>query len=71
MKSGGAHPLATGDYLYLEAKQAHQFTCVSSCAVFDVIDGAFDIHYVNAEGNEIPVERALKTTARPAATKKP
>jgi quercetin dioxygenase-like cupin family protein len=71
MKSGGAHMLTAGDYLYLAAKQAHQFTCISSCVLFDVIDGAFDIHYVNAEGNEIPVEQALKTTAKPAAAKKP
>src|ERR1019366_7399275 len=52
MKSGGAHTMAMGDYLYLPAKQAHQFACVSSCVVFDVIDGAFDIHYVDSEGKE-------------------
>ena len=41
------------------------------CVVFDVIDGAFDIHYVDAEGQEIPVEQALKPTANPAPAKKP
>ena len=71
MKSGGAHTVAMGDYLYLASKQAHQFTCISSCVVFDVIDGAFDIHYVDAEGKEIPVEQALKTKAKPAPAKKP
>ena len=71
MKSGGAHPMTAGDYVYLPAKMGHQFTCISSCVLFDVIDGAFDIHYINAEGNEIPVEQALKTTAKPAAGKKP
>ena len=69
--SGGAHTMAMGDYLYLAGKQVHQFTCVSSCLVFDVIDDAFDIHYVDKDGNEIPVEQALKTTAKPAAAKKP
>ncbi|HEY5176353.1 MAG TPA: cupin domain-containing protein [Terriglobales bacterium] len=71
MKSGGAHTMAMGDYLYLAAKQAHRFTCISSCVLFDQIDGAFDIHYVNAEGNEIPMEQALKTAAKPAAAKNP
>jgi quercetin dioxygenase-like cupin family protein len=69
--SGGAHNMAMGDYLYLAGRQVHQFTCISSCLVFDVIDDAFDIHYVDKDGNEIPVEQALKTTAKPAAAKEP
>lgn len=71
MKPGGAHTLTAGDYLYLAGKQVHQFTCISSCVVFDVIDGAFDIHYVNSEGNEIPPEQALKPMAKAPAAKKP
>jgi quercetin dioxygenase-like cupin family protein len=69
--SDGANTLVAGDYLYLAGKQMHQFTCISSCLVFDVIDGAFDIHYVDAQGQEIPVEQALKSTANPAPAKKP
>jgi len=69
--SGGAHTMAMGDYLYLAGRQVHQFTCISSCLVFDVIDDAFDIHYVDSEGQEIPVEQALKPAAKPAAAKKP
>jgi quercetin dioxygenase-like cupin family protein len=69
--SGGAHTMAMGDYLYLAGKEIHQFTCISSCLVFDVIDEAFDIHYVDADGKEIPVEQALKPMAKPAAEKKP
>ncbi len=69
--SRGPQALAIGDYLYLAGKQIHQFTCISSCLVFDVIDDAFDIHYVDAEGQEIPVEQALKPTANPAPAKKP
>ena len=71
MKSGGAHTMAMGDYLYLPAKQAHQFTCISSCVLFDVIDGAFDIHYVDNEGKEIPPDQVLKPMAKPAPAKKP
>ena len=69
--SDGANTLVAGDYLYLAGRQVHQFTCISSCVVFDVIDGAFDIHYVDKDGNEIPVEQALKPTAKPATAKKP
>ncbi len=71
MKSGGAHPMAMGDYIFLAGKQVHQFTCISSCVLFDVIGGAFDIHYVDSEGKEIPVEQALKPMAKPAAMQKP
>ena len=69
--SDGANTLVAGDYLYLAGKQMHQFTCISSCLVFDVIDGAFDIHYVDAQGQESPVEQALKSTANPVPAKKP
>jgi quercetin dioxygenase-like cupin family protein len=71
MKPGGARMLTAGDYLYMAGKQVHQFTCISSCLVFDVIDGAFDIHYVNADGKEMTPEEALKPMAKPAAAKKP
>lgn len=71
MKPGGAHMLTAGDYLYMAGKQVHQFTCISSCLVFDVVDGAFDIHYVNADGKEMTPEEALKPMAKPAAAKKP
>jgi len=71
MKPGGAHMMSAGDYMFLAGKQVHQFTCVSNCVVFDVIDGAFDIHYVNAGGTEITPEEALKPMAKPAAAKKP
>ena len=71
MKPAGAHTLTAGDYLFLAGKQVHQFTCISSCLVFDVIDGAFDIHYVNSDGKEMTPEEALKPMAKPAAAKKP
>ncbi len=65
MRPGGAHVLTAGDYLYMAGKQVHQFTCISSCLVFDVIDGAFDIHYVNADGKEMTPEEALKRWPSP------
>jgi hypothetical protein len=36
-----------------------------------VIDDAFDIHYVDSEGKEIPLDQTLKPMAKPAAAKKP
>jgi quercetin dioxygenase-like cupin family protein len=71
MKPTGAHTLTAGDYLYLAGKEVHQFTCSSSCLLFDVPDGAFDIHYVNGEGKEIAPEEALKPMAKAPAAKKP
>ena len=65
MKGGGAPlKLHAGDYVSLPAKGAHQFTCVVSCSFFLSADGAFDIHYVDADGKEIPADQALKTKAK-------
>ncbi len=67
MKDHPADTLSAGDYALLTSKGIHQFTCLSACVVYDVTDGTFDIHYVKADGTEIPPEEALKTTAKPAA----
>jgi quercetin dioxygenase-like cupin family protein len=69
MKGGSPVVLRPGDFLYLAAKHVHQFTCQASCSLFDVTgDAPFDVHYVDANGNEIPPEQALKSA--PAAKKK-
>jgi quercetin dioxygenase-like cupin family protein len=57
-----------GDYVFLPGKHTHEFTCTSNCLLFDMPEGAFDIHYVDKEGTEIPMEQALKKPAK--ATKK-
>jgi quercetin dioxygenase-like cupin family protein len=61
MKDGSPATMAPGDYVNLPGKHVHQFTCQSACKLFIAIDGPFDIHYVDAKGNEIPQEQALKT----------
>ncbi len=71
MKSGGSHPMAMGDYIYLAGKETHRFICSSSCVLFDMIGGAFDVHYVDADGKEIPPDQALKPMAKAGAMKKP
>jgi len=62
-----ATSLKPGDYIYMPAKNSHRFTAVTNVELFLLSDGAFDIHYVDASGNEIPSEQALK--AAPAAAK--
>ena len=67
MRDAAASSVGPGDYAYLPGKHQHQFTCVAACTFFDVIDSAFDIHYVDKDGNEIPAADALKAPAKPAA----
>lgn len=69
MKGGPSAALSPGDYLLLPGKSVHQFTCSASCTVFLVIDGTFDIHYVDASGKEIPPDEALKSKAKAPAKK--
>lgn len=56
---GGATMVGPGGYAMMPSKHAHQFRCVSACSGFVSSDVAFDIHYVDAAGKEIPLEAAL------------
>lgn len=69
MKDEQPMAMKPGDYLYLPAKGIHRFTAKSAVYLYDMPDGAFDIHYVDAEGKEIPPEKALASQikVRPAA----
>lgn len=51
-----------GDFAYLPAHHVHRATCLSSvpCIVFLTSDAAFDVHWVDAAGQEISLEAALK-----------
>jgi quercetin dioxygenase-like cupin family protein len=70
MKDGGAPvALRAGGYISLPGKDVHQFSCVMSCTFFLSADGAFDIHYVDASGAEIPPDQALKPKAKAPAKK--
>lgn len=61
-----------GDFLYMPPKHVHRATCLSSapCIVFLASDAAFDIHWVDDAGQEIPLETALKNM-KPAKTAQP
>ena len=52
--------LEPGAYAFLPGHHLHQFTCLTACTLFDISDGAFDSHYVNNAGNEIPAADALR-----------
>jgi quercetin dioxygenase-like cupin family protein len=64
MKDGTRVMLHAGDYLNLPGKGVHQFTCIAACSFFLSADGAFDLHYVDASGNEIPPDQALKAKTK-------
>jgi quercetin dioxygenase-like cupin family protein len=60
MKEGGRSAvLGPGGYAMLPSKHVHQFSCSSACSFFVYSDGIFDLHYVGANGQEIPPDKAL------------
>jgi quercetin dioxygenase-like cupin family protein len=60
MKDGGhTAMIGPGGYAMLPGKHVHQFTCLSTCVAFVTSDSAFDIHYVDANGKEIPIDSAI------------
>jgi len=72
MKDGQPATVRPGDYLYLPAKHVHQFTAVTAVTMFDLPSGAFDIHYVDPTGAEIPPEKAFSSVikVKPSAAPK-
>ena len=64
-----------GDFIYMPPRHVHRATCLGAapCFVFLSSDAAFDIHWVDADGKEIPIEVALKAAkhSKPAAPAKP
>ena len=59
MKGGSSAILGPGGYVLMPSKHHHQFTCTSACSAFVTSDGAFDIHYVDANGKELSPDAAL------------
>ncbi len=58
-----------GDFAWMPSHQAHQARCTgpAPCTFFIESDAAFDIHYVDQGGNEIPLEEALKAAEKTTA----
>jgi quercetin dioxygenase-like cupin family protein len=66
MKDGPAQTLGAGGFSLLPAHHVHQFQCKQKCTFFFYSDGAFDIHYVDAQGTEISPDDALKAVKEKA-----
>jgi quercetin dioxygenase-like cupin family protein len=60
MKDGPPLAFVPGAYASLPSHHVHRARCDRACLLFNSADGAFDIHYVDARGEEISAERALK-----------
>ena len=69
MKDMKPMKLTAGGYTRLPAKHIHALTCTNACTLFVQSDGAFDIHYVDPDGNEISKEEAL--AKKPVQARKP
>ncbi len=67
MKDVKSRTIRAGSYVELPSHHVHQFRCKSQCTFFFYSDGAFDIHYVDAKGTEIPAADALKAVKEKAA----
>src|SRR4029453_103743 len=61
MKDAPALVFAPGAYASLPSHHQHQATCTRSCLLFNAADAAFDIHYVDAKGEEVSLEKARKS----------
>jgi mannose-6-phosphate isomerase-like protein (cupin superfamily) len=69
MKDGKPLTLTTGGYALMASRHVHQFRCQRGpCQLYIYADVAFDIHYVNGQGNEIPPAEALKAVKEKVAT---
>ena len=68
MKDGKPLTLRAGGFALMPSHHVHQFRCERACQLYIYSDVAFDIHYVNRQGNEISPLDALKAVRETAAT---
>jgi quercetin dioxygenase-like cupin family protein len=69
-EGGSAETVSKGGFVLMPSKHKHDFHCKAACEFYIVTDGAFEIHYVDASGNEIPPDQALKMKKPAGGTKK-
>ena len=72
MKNDKAFSGHRGDFLFLTAHHVHRATCQGAvpCLVFLTSDAAFDVHWIDADGNEISLDEAMKAGKVPGAQAK-
>jgi quercetin dioxygenase-like cupin family protein len=68
MKDGETLTLQSGGYALMPSKHVHEFTCQRECTFYVYSDAAFDLHYVDPKGQELPAADALKAVKETAAT---
>jgi hypothetical protein len=69
-KDGPPLQFAPGAFAYLPNHHQHQASCSRTCLLFNTADAPFDIHYVGANGEEISLDEALRTSAPPARARR-
>lgn len=69
MEDGQTLPFVPGAYASLPNHHTHQASCSRACLLFTIADAAYDIHYVDANGEEIPLDQALRQSASTKGTK--
>jgi len=69
MKDGKPMTLRPGAFAMMPSKHVHRFSCTKACTLYVYSDAAFDIHYVDDQGKEIPSEEALRKVKQPRPRK--
>jgi quercetin dioxygenase-like cupin family protein len=70
MKDGPPLQFVPGAYASLPSHHMHQASCSRECLLFNGADAAFDIHYVDASGEEISLDKAMRQSATAKGKKK-
>lgn len=70
MKDGPPLDFVPGAYASLPSRHAHQAICSRECLLFNGADAAFDVHYVDANGEEISLDEAIKPFSKASPTPK-
>ncbi len=70
MKDGPPLQFVPGAYTSLPSHHQHQANCTRTCLLFNSADAAFDVHYVDAKGEEISADKVLKPSAKTKGEKK-
>jgi mannose-6-phosphate isomerase-like protein (cupin superfamily) len=70
MKDAPPLRFVPGAYASLPGHHQHKASCSRTCVLFNGADAAFDIHYVDAKGEEIPADKVLKPSAGAKGEKK-
>lgn len=68
MKDAKVVTLGAGAFALMPSHHVHQFKCLSACVLYVYSDTAFDMHYVDKQGNEISPADALKPFKEKPAT---